>query len=1045
MSIIFERIDRSWSGIRDYNTENNKSPSKKTVKTKEQVLLDFKETISVLFSKIQFGKNELSRNSLEELSLKIKKIQLENVCEEVLELCDLIDPIHFQTCFTERMENAISAIEGKSPKKNKGNVVDKEYKMQTIFSEMKVFLTLLKARRGLLSCREASRDFEKSKTELLTSMAEIGSALDIVQLAALFSKIKDLVTPKTRKVQSTRTADVQLSEELLSSMMQKINDEEEKTSAEQNDLKPQLNISTITSFIQNEMDLKNLDYMWLSVKEVLDSKENLTCQEGVKYVHFNRMFLKALCVIGESSKDLSRQFKEKHPAMPWSFFNKLRNIIFHSAIDTSLGRKRLLDFMLANATIEKLDTISFVSECVEELSRFQVNLTVVRDELRGDFKVSNLNLASEPAVVKVENGRSSVLSPIKKILGLKHIGQKATNYYLNQLIYYFDSPINENEANSNLAGIMFVNQFQEENILDFFAKEIQFVSQSLKFLQENGQTKKTPILHVRSLEFSLSYLGQLSRLLKDQSKIFNDYVNGDFLSELEQLIIQRGAIAHRSALSSISISFNYYNHLVTKLLPMLQFSKCFIKVQHVKNTIISISEYVASHKNEFYAVEEKFGKPNKILLEIRNNALISSGTLKDFSEIEDVFSAIAIYENTSYIRKVLENCEKFKFVKINLLVDLMNLKAMFIELHAEIVNFENNNVFNLSQPQQKIPEYLLSLFSNYDAVIKSMHEQILALEMQALTSEEYQQESILRVQAKVAQDASAELEMLKQYANSIDLKLNETLNAAKEIKCIHADLSGSLKESQSFSEVFSLLSALQSNIGKLIVEINEKRVDLNFTELCQYIPNEQQMLFLENHKKLCASLDTSYANLVLQLEQIKIAFSAKKTSLYQRIRNLSLDENTESPCQKYFSEKYVPVYQHCFSVLAKAEPFAVVEKDLVEVKSSIDGRHKMHALLVRGYTQAAIASTLDHQDSPVAMTSSSYQPTPTQVLAFCNKDKLSPEKKSSSSGDGVNARDSTDKENKFASPTHTPPRSPKKVANVSHEKIKGRRLNFNNT
>ncbi len=72
--------------------------------------------------------------------------------------------------------------------------------------------------------------------------------------------------------------------------------------------------------------LEDIRQYALNVETILDG---VTFEEFVKDIKIYYSVMKNIEVIGEAANMLTRDFKEKHPELPWRLIVKMRNVLVH--------------------------------------------------------------------------------------------------------------------------------------------------------------------------------------------------------------------------------------------------------------------------------------------------------------------------------------------------------------------------------------------------------------------------------------------------------------------------------------------------------------------------------------------------------------------------------------------------------------------------------------------------------------------------------------------------------------------------------------------
>ena len=106
----------------------------------------------------------------------------------------------------------------------------------------------------------------------------------------------------------------------------------------------------------------------LNVETILDG---VTFEEFVKDIKVYYSVMKNVEVIGEAANMLTRDFKEKHPELPWRLIVKMRNVLVHGyaqVSDTDLWQTATNDIKPLREQVEKylseIDWIKWESESV---------------------------------------------------------------------------------------------------------------------------------------------------------------------------------------------------------------------------------------------------------------------------------------------------------------------------------------------------------------------------------------------------------------------------------------------------------------------------------------------------------------------------------------------------------------------------------------------------------------------------------------------------------------------------------------------------------
>ena len=114
--------------------------------------------------------------------------------------------------------------------------------------------------------------------------------------------------------------------------------------------------------------LEDIRQYALNVETILDG---VTFEEFVKDIKIYYSVMKNVEVIGEAANMLTRDFKEKHPELPWRLIVKMRNVLVHGyaqVSDTDLWQTATNDIKPLREQVEKylseIDWIKWESESV---------------------------------------------------------------------------------------------------------------------------------------------------------------------------------------------------------------------------------------------------------------------------------------------------------------------------------------------------------------------------------------------------------------------------------------------------------------------------------------------------------------------------------------------------------------------------------------------------------------------------------------------------------------------------------------------------------
>jgi uncharacterized protein with HEPN domain len=89
------------------------------------------------------------------------------------------------------------------------------------------------------------------------------------------------------------------------------------------------------------LDKRELSYLWDIQKAAKEINDFLS---GVRYADFEKSKVlryaaeRLLLIIGEAANNLSPQFRNKHPEIPWAIFIRFRNILAHEYGESLLTR-----------------------------------------------------------------------------------------------------------------------------------------------------------------------------------------------------------------------------------------------------------------------------------------------------------------------------------------------------------------------------------------------------------------------------------------------------------------------------------------------------------------------------------------------------------------------------------------------------------------------------------------------------------------------------------------------------------------------------------
>lgn len=114
--------------------------------------------------------------------------------------------------------------------------------------------------------------------------------------------------------------------------------------------------------------LEDIRQYALNVETILNG---VTFEEFVKDIKIYYSVMKNIEVIGEAANMLTRDFKEKHPELPWRLIVKMRNVLVHGyahVSDTDLWQTATNDIKPLREQVEKylseIDWVEWESESV---------------------------------------------------------------------------------------------------------------------------------------------------------------------------------------------------------------------------------------------------------------------------------------------------------------------------------------------------------------------------------------------------------------------------------------------------------------------------------------------------------------------------------------------------------------------------------------------------------------------------------------------------------------------------------------------------------
>ncbi len=76
--------------------------------------------------------------------------------------------------------------------------------------------------------------------------------------------------------------------------------------------------------------LEYLDHIYNEASFLLEHSKNLSYDDFIKDESLTRAFIRSLEIIGEASKNLPGNFKEKHPNIEWSDMAGMRDKLIHA-------------------------------------------------------------------------------------------------------------------------------------------------------------------------------------------------------------------------------------------------------------------------------------------------------------------------------------------------------------------------------------------------------------------------------------------------------------------------------------------------------------------------------------------------------------------------------------------------------------------------------------------------------------------------------------------------------------------------------------------
>ncbi len=89
------------------------------------------------------------------------------------------------------------------------------------------------------------------------------------------------------------------------------------------------------------LDKRELSYLWDMQNAAKEINEFM---RGVKFAKFEKNKVlryaaeRLLLIVGEAAKQVSPQFRNKHPEIPWEIFIRFRNILAHEYGESLLTR-----------------------------------------------------------------------------------------------------------------------------------------------------------------------------------------------------------------------------------------------------------------------------------------------------------------------------------------------------------------------------------------------------------------------------------------------------------------------------------------------------------------------------------------------------------------------------------------------------------------------------------------------------------------------------------------------------------------------------------
>jgi flagellin-specific chaperone FliS len=345
-----------------------------------------------------------------------------------------------------------------------------------------------------------------------------------------------------------------------------------------------LSIPTLMSIMDSQFDMQNLNLIIALIDEQIQLDGQCQQKDELFQEGFRRVLLKNLLTIGESMKDLSLYARKNlASSLPIQLFNKLRNVIFHDCIDTIEGRKAFLLFICKDDDKETANMMQDLLFLKEKILEVQERLNQISFQEYKQFYLG-------------QSGKKPSAHPVeKKLIEICALGRdkKIDNKGFANTAKFIQ--VLKTSTNPESATKLFLC----ENILvDYVDRIFPIIKDFVREAEDLPRVLGSKIPNVG--ELSISYCGELSRLLKDNSKFFADNAEQVLLHRLEDLIIKRGYIAHRIAVQSITIKEYEYQELKDWTAKLLKLTRYYLNVMGIDinklNKLMKSAEVISEIK-----------------------------------------------------------------------------------------------------------------------------------------------------------------------------------------------------------------------------------------------------------------------------------------------------------------------------------------------------------------------------------------------------------------------------------------------------------------